>query len=424
MTAISLEGMSTSLGLADFLAEVENFARRYVAFPSEHEPVALALWIAHAHLCEQFETSPILAVTSAEMRSGKTRTLDILELLCPHPFRAVTPSEAVVYTVLSQRPRRTMLLDEADTIFGNRRADRYEGLRAVLNAGNQQGTPVPRVKLDGKRREVEEFDVYGPKAIAGIGDLPDTITDRAIPIRLKRRAPEERVTKFRRIRARTEARSILLDPSGVTLVPDVPVPDELSDRAADSWEPLLMIATAAAGRWPDSARSAAIALSGEDETPMSVGVRLLADIREAFGTSEHLRTAELLARLHHMDDGPWCEWFGFPLSARGLAKLLEPYRVGPVQRRLHGEKARGYFRSDFKDVWARYVAPAPGTLETNGTRASTRSTDGPPPSTETSAIKARHAIGAHGCQNCHQAHLPDAACSRAGHDAQSAGLMA
>ncbi len=90
----------------------------------------------------------------------------------PRPFRVVIPSEAVVYTVLAQRPRPTMLLDEADAIFGPRTAEKYEGLRAILNAGNRQGTPVLRVKLEGKRREVEAFDVFGPKAIAGIGNLP------------------------------------------------------------------------------------------------------------------------------------------------------------------------------------------------------------------------------------------------------------
>lgn len=77
-----------------------------------------------------------------------------MEVLVPSPFRVVIPSEAVVYTVLSQRPRPTLLLDEADAIFGPRTAERYEGVRAVLNSGNRTGTPVLRVKLDGKRREV------------------------------------------------------------------------------------------------------------------------------------------------------------------------------------------------------------------------------------------------------------------------------
>jgi hypothetical protein len=357
--------------VAAYLEAVEAFMRRYVAFPTDHEPVAIALWIAHAHVVERFETSPILAVTSAEMRSGKTRTLDCLEVLVPNPFRVVIPSEAVVYTVLSQRPRPTLLLDEADAIFGPRTAERYEGVRAVLNSGNRTGTPVLRVKLEGKRREVEAFDVFGPKAVAGIGDLPSTVADRSIPIRLKRRAPGEIVARFRRRTAEAEASAIDFDWGGLgTLVTDVTVPDELPDRAADSWEVLIAIAEAAGGTWPMRARLAAVALSGEDETPASVGMRLLADIRDIFGDRAHLPTADLLGELHDLEDGPWQEWYGKPLSARGLAKLLGPYRVLPVLRRVRGERARGYFAADFTDAWERYVplpSPAPVTTVTTVT---------------------------------------------------------
>ncbi len=345
--------------LAGYLEAVRTYAVRYVAFPSEHEPVAFALWIAHAHVVEVFETSPILAVTSAEMRSGKTRVLDVAEQLVPNPYRVVTPSEAVVYTVLSQRPRPTLLLDEADAIFGPRTAERYEGVRAILNAGNKQGTPVLRVKLEGRRREVEAFDVYGPKAVAGIGNLPPTVADRSIPIRMRRRAPSEPVAKFRTRAARAEAEMIVLDWSRVPVVPVVPVPEELNDRAADSWEPLIAIADAAGGSWPTLARLAAVALSSEDESPVSVGMRLLSEIKDVFGEEDHLTTGELLRRLHDLDDAPWGDWYGSPLSARALAKLLDPYRVAPLLKRIPGQpRARGYFRSDFLDAWTRYVPGA------------------------------------------------------------------
>jgi hypothetical protein len=106
---VSLFGESAVEDLAGYLTAVETFVRRFIAFPSEHEAVAIACWTAHAHLVDLFDTSPILAVTSAEMRSGKTRTLDCLELLTPHPFRVVIPSEAIVYTVLAQRLLRDRL---------------------------------------------------------------------------------------------------------------------------------------------------------------------------------------------------------------------------------------------------------------------------------------------------------------------------
>lgn len=348
--------------LRDALDGIETLVTRYVVFPSEHEQVAVALWVAHAHNVERSEVSPILAITSAEMRSGKTRVLDCLELLVPNPFRVVTPSEAVVYTVLAQRPRRTMLLDEADAIFGPRTAERYEGLRAILNAGNRQGTPVLRVKLEGRRREVDEFDVFGPKAIAGIGKLPDTVADRSIPIRLKRRAPGEEVGRFRRRVATAEAEAV----PAVPLVPvpqtDPEIPDELNDRAADSWEPLLVIADLAGGPWPLRARLAALALSADDDRDLSTGMRLLSDIRDIFTDKQvqHLATAELLTALHDLEAAPWSEWYGKPITAAGLAKLLAPYGLAPDQRRVDGEKVRGYFRATFEDAWQRYLPP-PGT---------------------------------------------------------------
>jgi hypothetical protein len=358
---VSLRPKLTDPYAADALDDLERFLRRYVAFPSEHEPVAIALWIAQAHLVERFDVSPILTVTSAEMRSGKTRVLDCLELLVPEPFRVVIPSEAVVYTVLAQRPRRTMLLDEADAIFGTRTAEKYEGLRAILNSGNRRGTPVLRVKLEGKRREVDAFDVFGPKAVAGIGKLPDTVADRAIPIRMRRRAPSEPVTRFRQRTATAEAAE--LDFDWTTLVTDVTVvtvPETLNDRAADGWEPLLAIADAAGGHWPARARAAAIALTAGDDEQVSVGIRLLGDIRDVFELEPHLPTAELLRRLHELDAAPWDDWYGKPLTARALAKILGPYRIVPSLKRVSGQVSRGYFRAEFEDSFERYLA-APET---------------------------------------------------------------
>jgi hypothetical protein len=348
------------------LAGIEAFLARYVAFASEHEACAIALWVAHAHLIERFDVSPILTVTSAEMRSGKTRVLDCLELLVPEPVRLVIPSEAVLYTILSRRPCPTLLLDEADAIFGVRMAEKYEGIRAVLNSGNRRGTPVLRVNMEGKRRKVEEFDVFGPKAVAGIGKLPDTIADRAIPIRMRRRAPDEDVARFRQRIAAVEAQQFAFDWTSLAVAPEASVPEELDDRAADGWEPLLAIADAVGGSWPLRARQAAVALSAEEDDQVSVGIRLLGDIREAFGTDTHVPTGELLSRLHGLDEAPWADWYGKPLTPRALARLLEPYRIVPIKRRIGGGQLRGYFRAEFVDAWMRYL-PGRGTDGTDGT---------------------------------------------------------
>ena len=145
------------------------------------------------------------------MRCGKTRTLDCLELLVPSPFRVVIPSEAVVYTVLAQRPRPTLLLDEADAIFGPRTAERYEGLRAILNARQPAGDAGPPGQARGQAPRGRGVRRVRAEGVAGIGNLPDTVADRSIPIRLKRRAPSETVARFRERTAEAEAARSRLD---------------------------------------------------------------------------------------------------------------------------------------------------------------------------------------------------------------------
>ena len=61
------------------------------------------------------------------------------------------------------------------------------------------------------------------------------------------------------------------------------IPDELNDRAADGWEPLLAIAERGTTDCRE-ARPAAVALSSEiDIEDDSYGIQLLADLREVWG---------------------------------------------------------------------------------------------------------------------------------------------
>ena len=64
---------------------------------------------------------------------------------------------------------------------------------------------------------------------------------------------------------------------------DVSVPESLHDRAADNWELLLTIADRVGGEWPERARKAALALSGNGAAEDgSIGVTLLGDIKAIF----------------------------------------------------------------------------------------------------------------------------------------------
>ncbi len=357
--------------LAAVLDTIETFLRCYIAFALPEQATAIALWVAHTHVITAFDTSPYLGITSAERQSGKTLLLDLLELVVARAWRAVLPSDAVVYRKIDEE-HPTFLLDETDAIFG-RVAERYEGLRALLNAGNRRGTKVPRCAGFGS--DLVEFEVFCPKAIAGIGELPPTVADRAIPIRLRRRNRQtEPVQRFRRREVEPAATALVQRLRAALGRHDLraarpELPAELSDRAADGWEPLFAIADAAGPEWGQRARAAALALHGVGTPDAETeGIRLLGDIRAAFTERgvERLATSELLEALCADEDAPWGDYHGKILSAHRLAALLRRYSIRSDQRRDHGPAVRGYARADFEDAWARYVVPAPADASSTG----------------------------------------------------------
>lgn len=343
------------------LDAVVAFLGRFVV-TTEAQAVAVALWIAHTHVLDSFEQTPYLAVTSAEKRSGKSRLFDVLELLVARPWKAITPTEAVVFRKI-EADKPTLLLDEVDAIFGPK-AREHEGLRAVLNAGNRKGTKVPRCV--GPTQELRNFSVFCAKALAGIGDLPDTVADRSIRIRLKRKAPDEVVKRFYVRDARELAEPLYqwllswADRKAGDLDHARPsLPAELNDRAADSWEPLLAIADLAGGEWGKRARAAALDLSAHEEDEReSLGIRLLADLPTVFGTVvDKLSSTELCEKLAALEESPWGDWRGKPLEPRGLSRLLRPYGIKSEQLWIEGKNFHGYTRERLEDAWNRYLAP-------------------------------------------------------------------
>lgn len=351
------------------LARIEQFLRRYVVFPRPETVVAVVLWVAHTHAIERAEATPYLAISSPEKQSGKTGLLECLQLLA-HGCNgiAITPTAATIYRSLEASPGATLLLDELDAVFRDH-SDKYEEVRAVINAGHRQGATVPR-SVPGPRNTwlVKQFPVFGPKALAGIGKLPDTVTDRAIPVRMLKRKRSEPVDKFRRRTATGEAASIVaglvaaLAEQPPAFEADLPL--ELPDRAADAWEPLLAIADAAGGVWPARSRGAAVVLHAGREQDDSLALRLLSDVRAVFDASgvERIFTADLITALQADDEGPWVSDRS-RLTPHRLAKLLHPFEIASKQVRIGSSSLKGYERQAFVDAWDRYLPSPPSPLD-------------------------------------------------------------
>jgi hypothetical protein len=340
---------------------------RYVILPDRHAADAVALWIAATHAQPAWAHAPRLVIRAPEKRCGKSRLLDIVEATCHVPFITVNSSPAAVYRSITDDPP-TLLVDEADTIFGPK-ADGNEDLRGLLNAGHQRNRPAKR--YDANTNRVESIPTFAMAALAGIGAMPDTIEDRAVIVRMRRRGPGETVAPYRHKRDRPPLRKLAADLSD-WLRADLPAleaaepPMPVEDRAADTWEPLVVVADHAGGTWPDRARAAALALTAEadDNGQTSIRLRLLTDCRTAFGTDTALPTAALLDRLKADPEAPWHEHGPAGLTAMKLATILREYDIRSANIRfLDGTQAKGYRRADFTDAWARYC-PQPDPDDT------------------------------------------------------------
>lgn len=365
------------------LDALETFLGRFVAYPSDHARVAHTLWIAHTWLMTEWESTPRIAFLSPEPGSGKSRALEVMDPLVPRPVHSVNTTPAYLFRKVSDEAGPpTILYDEIDTVFGPRAKDN-EDVRGMLNAGHRRGATAGRCVTRGNNIVTEELPAYCAVALAGLNDLPDTIMTRSIVIRMRRRAPTEKVEPWRLRKIRDEANALKARLEKWSQSVQRPIampelPEGVEDRDADVWEAPVAVADLAGGLWPERARRSAVALVADksaDQT--SLGIMLLRDLRTIFANEEHLTTEAVLARLHDLDESPWLDLRGKPLDARGLANRLRRYDVKPKKYRDGHNTHRGYLVGDLADPWTRYLPPSPekdGTPGTTEHDTGTRST--------------------------------------------------
>jgi hypothetical protein len=356
--------------LAALLDATSAFTRRFVVM-SAHQSVVFTLWVFHTHAFDAADFTPYLWVKSAERESGKSRLKEVAELLVVHPQNTTNISPSALFRLAGETPTPTFLIDELDEIFAPK-SERSE-LRGLLNAGFRRGEMAIRNVGEGSKQEPRRFNVYCAKLLAGksAANLGDTLESRCIPIELQRKLRSEKVDRFRRRELEDEAlavhetlRSLAEYHVGRLAAARPELPDELTDRQQDVWEPLLAIADLAGDEWAELARAAAVAVStGAPVEDESIGVQLLADCQVAFGGDERLTTEELIERLAEDPEKPWETWgHGNPISARALAAKLKPYRIRGRDMRTSEGTRKGYYRDQFEDAWSRYLPPSPSSI--------------------------------------------------------------
>ena len=342
----------------DVIDGAESFIRRFCIL-ADAAYLPLGVWAVATHMPDAFDTFPYFALLSPAKRCGKTRALEVLELLTSKAWRGTSATSAALFRMMGN----------------SKPSESAQAVLAVLNAGHRKGATVPRCV--GPEHEVRHFPVYGPKAFAAIGTLPDTLADRCIHITMQRRTPSQSIDRFLQGRAKADAEPIResLAEWAETCKESVRQAYEsmddlkfLSDRDADLWMPLFAVCTVAAPERLGELRRCAVVLSGvkaagdvEDSLPL----KLLADVQKVWRTeADRMTTATLLQRLKEITESPWG---ASELNANRLSAMLRPFEIASRQIRIGNETAKGYLRTSLNEAFSRYLPQKGASPETSET---------------------------------------------------------
>ena len=358
---------------AALLTDLAKAFERFLTLPP-HASTALALWVLHTYTHEAAFFSPVIAITSPIKGCGKTSVLIVLGSLVHRRQFASNLTSAVLFRLVD-RFQPTLLIDEADTFLPEN-----DQLRGLLNSGHTKATAW-LIRNVGDDYDPRKFHTWCPKAIASIGRLPGTLEDRSIQIKMRRQCAGDATYRAERLRIdhidgwhltlRQRAARWAEDHLDMLRQADPAVPRALADRQADCWRPLLAIADASGGEWPERARKAAEALSGEafndDQEP---GVELLRDLIALLHPADEstppvlcadasgvVPTADIVKALADLPDRPWATWRGEkPITPFALSRLLRPLNIYPAGVIRSGDQlVRGYRREAFEDAFTRYL---------------------------------------------------------------------
>jgi putative DNA primase/helicase len=329
---------------------------------------ALALWTVHAYAYDAWNITPRLGITSPTPRCGKTRVLEALALTAPRVLLSSNATPAAIFRAI-ELWKPTLLIDEADTILpGN------EELRGILNSGHTRRTAYV-LRTVGEDHEPRRFSTWAPLAIAMIGELPGTLADRSIVLRMRRKRRDEKVKKFP-LDDQTEpfaelrrqcvrwARDNFEALQSATPV----VPERLHDRAQDNWSPLCAIAAVAGHYWPERVKKTIELLTPDAPEDDSIGVRLLTDMQQIFRDkqTDRIFSEDLVTALHEMEERPWPEYGKLrkAITKNQVARLLRLFDIHPKQTRIEEKSSKGYERAACQDAFERYIPPSDPPFQT------------------------------------------------------------
>lgn len=368
------------------IEDITATLQRHVVM-SKDQALMTALWVLHTYVHDAATYSPLLAIQAATKGAGKTTLLLALYYLVEKPHGVANTTEASIFRrVKLEKP--TLLADEADSFVGGEGA-----LRGILNAGFGPRELAYVERCDGDdNRQPTVHSLWAPRALAGIGKLPDTIQDRSLVVHLRRKRkdqPVERLDEEAKERLRTLASNAARwAQDNIRALGETrgDAPEELGNRVGNKWEAMLAIAKVC-GRF-DEALTTALTIHGRDaewRDSEDEAITLLRHAKEICDVLdvEYIEPGMLLKCLTSEDgmgvpvrrrdekdvwdeiegitEGRWrdCDPFrpGQELTGRRLSQVLKSLEITITKKRL-GDRhspSRCYARDDLREALALYT---------------------------------------------------------------------
>ena len=368
---------------AKLYGDIKALAKRHVVM-TDGQATTVALWIMYTYVYEVLPQSPILLLTSASPRCGKSTLLDLIGGLVSRCMSTANISTAAIYRSI-ELAKPTLLVDEADTFLsGNHEA------AGVLNSGHTKRSAfITRVEKIGDQHLPKRFSTFCPKCVAMI-DLPKSaaLLDRCIVIRLERAVstdspeplPYDIHEAYGDIRRRLVKWAEPYLEDGLEMDLSL-VSRGKNARAHGNWSVLASVAQTAGDEVVKELKQAASLLSDTDKFSEDLTRDLLSALATIFfdqlkaerfeeaiktpvlalkGNHDLVASSLLTKKLNDLKHMSWADFnVGKGITERGLAKQLKPLGIFPQQARVNAQQTRGYRLGQFVSVWDRYDVTLP-----------------------------------------------------------------
>jgi hypothetical protein len=347
---------------------VEKVLKRYIWATAE-ELFAVALWVLHTFMFENFRVTPRLLIISPFFGCGKTNLLILLERLTANGIRftRATPAGMTRLIDSSKTEPHTLIIDEGNLQI---MLSAYQ-LRTVLNSNTYGDQSLIAESSKKNPHGYRTFQYFAPIAIAMRGLPLNDLMQRSIVIHIHR-TPEQDAKEIKPADLKDPEFLADLDDVHDQIVywartcnldihPEIPV----VNRYADNLVSLVSIADnlGQGERARDLARKLCEGMPDADYK-----LDLLLDIRTIFDELkvDRLWISELIEQLLRREE--WNEWTGdtgdkAPRAFRSKDLrwiLLTHFQIKPRtiyklgSREERGPSADGYLRSDFEKTWRSY----------------------------------------------------------------------